>query len=467
MASKGQQRHPRSCHPRGAASLLVSAVPVAGLVMLCCLLRAPAFLSTASQPLTNSMPLRQALLRGSGGRQAPRHRTALRGEDSTGASKTERRAALLEMAEEAAKVVATALAAVTAFYVGAKIAVVGQPRRPELDGSFQTIGSRIVSLGGLRCRVLYPAVAGSGAGEASYLSEGTKTSDAMARLVFFPGFLLEHLGAATSGCLSDAEALRPPQGGGYPVLIYSHGQGGNMDMGMYFLREIASQGIIVVSVEHQDGSASTADAGNPRPFSLTAGQLGTQYRAKELVSVTKDSLAPGGLVESLGGDKTCVLVGGHSYGGPTAIIAANVAPQLFQGLVLHDPALGSPLQRPVQPVFSVVGDQYAGISNLVREVRYVSTPPGGKASAGGEWAGAWHYEGISHGNFVDAPLWAPLIIMRLLGFLLIPAAGPADPAEAHAKLARAAATFTSAIQRGTAQAASTGMMQPAQPFKPL
>lgn len=40
---------------------------------------------------------------------------------------------------------------------------------------------------------------------------------------------------------------------------------------------------IVLSVEHQDGSASTGDASNTRPFSLTGGQLGVRYRAAELV----------------------------------------------------------------------------------------------------------------------------------------------------------------------------------------
>lgn len=48
--------------------------------------------------------------------------------------------------------------------------------------------------------------------------------DAMARLVFFPGFLLEHLGDASSGCWQDAL----PADGSFPVLVYSHGQGGQV-----------------------------------------------------------------------------------------------------------------------------------------------------------------------------------------------------------------------------------------------
>lgn len=152
-------------------------------------------------------------------------------------------------------------------------------------------------------------------------------------------------------------------------------------------------------------------------------------------------LVPGGLLDALGGDPKNLLVGGHSYGGPAAILAAAAQPNLFSGLILHDPALGSSMPRVSQPVFSVVGDQYAGITNLVSEVRKVASVPAGTTPQGRPWAGSWHYEGISHGNFVDAPLWAPLVIMRLLGLLLIPAAGPAEPAEAHRQLAEAAAEF--------------------------
>ena len=49
---------------------------------------------------------------------------------------------------------------------------------------------------------------------------------------------------------------------------------------------------IVVSVEHQDGSASTGDASNPRPFSLSRGQLGVSYRAQELVEEWRNILTP-------------------------------------------------------------------------------------------------------------------------------------------------------------------------------
>eukprot|EP00443_Scrippsiella_acuminata_P030854 CAMPEP_0115304398 /NCGR_PEP_ID=MMETSP0270-20121206/71443_1 /TAXON_ID=71861 /ORGANISM="Scrippsiella trochoidea, Strain CCMP3099" /LENGTH=403 /DNA_ID=CAMNT_0002722485 /DNA_START=258 /DNA_END=1469 /DNA_ORIENTATION=+ len=389
----------------------------------------------------------------------------------TGKENIGRRATLIEMSQDfvvgAAEFAAKVGAAFAAFYCGAKIAVIGQPYQPPLRGLYTTVGSRVDRIGGIRCRTFYPAQPSSNRdGDAAYLTEGTKTSDAMARLVFFPGFLLEHLGAASSGCGLRSEPLLPQPGTqGYPVLVYSHGQGGNMDMGAYFLSQIASHGVVVVAVEHQDGSASTADPSNPRPFSLTSGQLGVQRRAEELAEVADVLAIKRGLAETLGADPSRMLVGGHSYGGPTAILAALLRPRLFQGLVLHDPALGSSLPKPPQPVFSIVGDQYAAIPGLASEVRKVSGVGGMSAAPGGPWAGAWHYVGVSHGNFVDAPLWAPLPIMRLLGLLLIPAAGPAEPAEAHVRLAEAAAAFAAACC-GNSPATST-RFAPAAPFEPL
>lgn len=61
-------------------------------------------------------------------------------------------------------------------------------------------------------------------------------------------------------------------------------------------------------------------------------------------------------------------------------------------------------------------------------------------------SGVYHLKGASHGNFVDAALWAPLFIMQTLGAIGIPAAGPLDPTDAHIELARSALTFVKQSQ---------------------
>ena len=51
-----------------------------------------------------------------------------------------------------------------------------------------------------------------------------------------------------------------------------------------------------------------------------------------------------------------------------------------------------------------------------------------------------HVRGCRHGNFVDAPLWAPRWIMNVLS-LVIPIAGPSDAIAVHNQLADSAIAF--------------------------
>ena len=132
------------------------------------------------------------------------------------------------------------------------------------------------------------------------------------------------------------------------------------------------------------------------------------------------------------------MLGGHSYGCPSAIMAANgqTASSKSEGLVLHEPALGMGYgmlppngAKSKIPTVSYVSDEY----NRAK-VRYGDL--------------TLHVRGCFHGNFVDAPLWAPRAVMRPLS-LAIPAAGPADPMVVHDQLAESAMAFLDSKDSGS------------------
>ena len=116
-------------------------------------------------------------------------------------------------------------------------------------------------------------------------------------------------------------------------------------MASYLFRAFAARGIVVAAVEHTDGTASytTLDDGAPQPFAprMLPRTESLKRRASELLAAAQPGALglPGGLST---GD---VFLGGHSYGGPAALLAAasaaTDAPGVrVRGLLLHDPALG-------------------------------------------------------------------------------------------------------------------------------
>ena len=176
------------------------------------------------------------------------------------------------------------------FRIGAALSVINQPRLPPNHGF--PVGSRMVRLPNLgsRVRLLYPCETATTTTKSSYCTDGRETSDGMAGLVGFRqlglSFLLAHLADADSGCYENATQLTPDRGK-FPLLIYSHGYGGNMDMATYFLRAIASQGIVVATLEHTDGTASSTvlPDGTRLNFdpSLYSSREGLRLRADEML----------------------------------------------------------------------------------------------------------------------------------------------------------------------------------------
>merc|ERR1711935_446557 len=92
-------------------------------------------------------------------------------------------------------------------------------------------------------------------------------------------------------------------------------------MATYFLRAIAQTGIVVAAVEHTDGTASSTVLPNGERLdfdaSLCSLKDGLDKRARELLEAKEyvPSLLPGFSGE--------IFLGGHSYGCPSALLAAQ------------------------------------------------------------------------------------------------------------------------------------------------
>jgi dienelactone hydrolase len=379
------------------------------------------------------------------------------------------------------------LGGAAAFRLGAAVTLAGAPRFPPLGGRFAVAGLdlRLPSTG-VRARLLYPCDPSASAPALAYMGspvadEGKAQAASLAGLVRFPAWLTTHLADGASGVLAGGAAV-PIAPGRFPSLAYSHGFGGNAQMGTRVLAEIASHGVVVLAVEHTDGSASRtlrADGSVLRFGERPAGGRGAglALRAVELRGAAA-ALAGGADAESLPAqvlaacDPASAFLGGHSYGAPTALLALRSGRDPpFAGVLLHDAALqmsqgllSSPESAASStPRLFLMSDEYAA-SDAAREPVLAATraaPPG---------SGAYLLRGAAHGNYVDAPYvrgpvmprstlcadasslllsqWAPSFVMRGLARLGIPAAGAGDAGEVLRVIGESGAAFLRGADTG-------------------
>ena len=341
----------------------------------------------------------------------------------------------------------------------------GSPRFPPLGGRFAVAGVDLrLPVTGVRARLLYPTVALVAADAAALMlpymgapidPEGRAQASSLAGLVRFPAWLTSHLADGASGVVAGG-AVAP---GRFPSLAYSHGFGGNAQMGTRVLAEIASHGAIVLAVEHTDGSASrtlmpdglTVLRFGDRSNAPGARGAGLALRAAELRGAAA-ALAGGTDSEALPRDvlaaanPAAAFLGGHSYGAPTALLALRGKAMRIAGVLLHDAALqmSTSAEAPAAPCLFLMSDEYFA-SPAARE------PVAAAARAAPPGSAAFLLRGAAHGNFVDAPYWAPRFVMRGLARLGIPAAGAGDADEVLRVIGETGAAFLRGDDAGAFQ----------------
>jgi dienelactone hydrolase len=137
------------------------------------------------------------------------------------------------------------------------------------------------------------------------------------------GPLIDRAPYFVSHCLRDAHSLT--NGAPYPLILYSHGSGGNKEEVLEKAEDLASHGYIVVSMDHWDAFASvfpdgTVLRGPPGVSELPNTAAGFEDRVRDLIFVL-DQLAQWNDIDpAFAGriDMTKVAAMGFSFGGEVA-----------------------------------------------------------------------------------------------------------------------------------------------------
>lgn len=332
------------------------------------------------------------------------------------------------------------------------------PAFPKLQGRYQTIGCHTGRYGGVECRVFYPSAMElprvAPKDRVQYLHHGDHLAKGLSVFSRVPRWIFNNLSNAYLASINEAAIAAPPSEQGWPLVIYSHGLAGSLELYSTINEQMASQGNIVVVVNHCDGSASVARPEDHRieyyqkvsrevidnvdgaGFRFRNAQL--RHRVHELQrvlnAITKlhQEQPSQGLFQHVNLDN--VSVWGHSFGGATALTTAHIDPR-FRKAVLLD-AWMEPVDDEVKrgigariPVLHIISDQFMhwrpNMEGMKQHMRGCSHP----------LSKFLVLQGSRHNNFSDLPLFAPTLNRILL------AAGKINAAYAIEAISLASARF--------------------------
>ncbi len=220
----------------------------------------------------------------------------------------------------------------------------------------------------LLVEVWYPAAAGT-----SGLSEGRivdfvheKWVD-LVKLVFgliLPEEEMENL-YRTTGSVPGAQP--DDEHGPYPLILFSHGNGGIRFQNHTLARHLASHGYVFAAPDHTENAAFTAlpkDLVIYNPLLMPKSFLD---RPQDLEFVLDDLLernmsGSGDLLEGIM-DTERIAISGHSFGGPALMILAQLDPRFKAGLDLAGPYISLALFSLEIPMMYMIGLEDKTVGN--------------------------------------------------------------------------------------------------------
>jgi len=186
---------------------------------------------------------------------------------------------------------------------------------------------------------------------ASWARYGADTISAYKRIVKF-SFLLDIFGHMSMDCVTDEDPSNDFKHRKIPVVIFSHGLFAERTCYSSIARDLASNGILVITFDHLDGSAAIAYKNGVKM--LAAHEIGETWAEKvefRKVQLTQRSNEVKTIVDllhkvkkiqftnkiSLDIDTDKMVVFGHSFGGATCIRYSILNPSSIKGVVAWDP----------------------------------------------------------------------------------------------------------------------------------
>ena len=184
-------------------------------------------------------------------------------------------------------------------------------------------------------QVWYPGQEPKNSGPNSYMDHMKLRSKALASAGKIPTFFPSHLDMVKTNSHDQVDCSQEMIK--YPVLIFSHGITGSRHLHQVLFEYLASRGYVVISPDHSYDSNLTifpdgriADyrsdiTGHPDSVMVRAKQIKTRALDIGFVIDKVYELENGRIVSKLNGklDLKKIALGGHSYGGATAVLGSH------------------------------------------------------------------------------------------------------------------------------------------------